>query len=51
MAETSTGDISFEFKHRDEKKPQPGNQAPFHLLILGNFSGPGFKDRAAYPDI
>lgn len=51
MAETSTGDISFEFKHRDEKKPQPGNQAPFHLLILGNFSGQGFKDRAAYPDI
>ena len=51
MAETTTGDITFQFKHRDENQPKPNNQAPFHLLMLGNFSGPGFKERAAYPDI
>ncbi|MDX1696426.1 MAG: type VI secretion system contractile sheath large subunit [Ketobacteraceae bacterium] len=51
MAETTTGGITFEFKHREEQKPRPGNNAPFHLLIMGNFSGADFRQRADYPDI
>lgn len=51
MAETTTGGVTFEFKHRDEQKPAPSQNAPFHMLILGNFSGAGFGERDHYPDI
>ena len=50
MAEMNTGGIPFEFKHRDTQ-PKPQKNAPFNLLILGNFSGPAFAARKDFPDL
>lgn len=53
MAQTSTGDIGFEFKHRDKQSDElrQRKNEPFNLLILGNFSGANFNQRQQYPVI